>query len=341
MYRALVDRDPAFEGLFVAAIKTTGIFCRPTCTARKPNRENVEFFTGAQQAMLAGYRACKRCKPLEPANATPDWARSLMQRVEQSPQQRVTSQDLRRMKIDPARASRWFKQHHGMTFQAWHRARRMGLALHEVRNGTSVDRTALRHGYESSNGFREAFGKLFGVPPREGEDIKCMTAKWIDTPLGAMLAVADDDGLALLEFVDRRMLQTQIATLRRRFSATIVPGEHRTLTQTARELEKYFKGKLKRFETPLALRGTAFQERVWKRLMAIPYGEALSYAEMAIDLGERGAQRAVGKANGDNRLAIIIPCHRVIKADGTLCGYGGGLWRKQWLLDHERQTARH
>jgi len=161
----------------------------------------------------------------------------------------------------------------------------------------------------------------------------------IETPLGAMVAVADDSALYLLEFADRPMLATQMKTLQRRYGCSVVPGVNGVFELLERELSEYFSGDLREFSVPLDARGTEFQVAVWDRLRAIPYGETLSYGDMASDLGRPDAQRAVGKANGDNRLAIIVPCHRVVRGDGSLCGYGGGLWRKKRLLELEQGQA--
>jgi AraC family transcriptional regulator of adaptative response/methylated-DNA-[protein]-cysteine methyltransferase len=287
------------------------------------------------------------CKPLESAGASPAWVRSLLERIERDPSQRIRASDLRAMKIDPARASRWFKSHHGMTFQAYHRARRLGSAMTILRSDSStLDRAGDRSGYASLSGFRDAFVRQFGKPPGQanGETcrVACLFAQWLETPLGPMLAIADDAGLCLLEFVDRRMIESQLATLQRRFRSAIVPASknHPHIESINRELQRYFAGDLQRFTTPLSMPGTDFQLKVWHRLMKIPFGETFSYAAMARDIGVRDGQRAVGRANGDNRLAIIIPCHRVVRSDETLCGYGGGMWRKRWLLDHERSHAR-
>lgn len=340
MYQAVLRRDAEFDGVFFTGVKTTGIFCRPTCTARKPNPESVEFFSTAREALLAGYRACKRCRPMDMLGAPPEWVRQLSDFVERDPAKRLRAADLRAMRIDPDRASRWYKRNYGMTFQAYHRARRMGIALAAVRNGGDLNHVGLRNGYESTSGFREAFSRLFGKPPGQADDLACLVARRFDSPLGPLLTIASDEGLCLLEFVDRRMLKTQLATLRRRFDCAIVPGDNTHLLHIADELSQYFAGTLKHFTVPLVLRGTPFQLKTWKRLMDIPCGQTLSYAQMARDIGSPGSQRAVGKANGDNRLAIIVPCHRVVRSDGTLCGYGGGIWRKQWLLEHEQSHVR-
>jgi AraC family transcriptional regulator of adaptative response/methylated-DNA-[protein]-cysteine methyltransferase len=151
-----------------------------------------------------------------------------------------------------------------------------------------------------------------------------------------MVAVAGDEGLELLEFVDRRALETEVAAMRRRVGAAIVPGEHPVLAATSRQLREYFEGTRHEFALPLRQRGSEFQLRVWGALCDIPYGETASYSEIAARVGSPAAVRAVGVTNGRNQIAIVVPCHRVIRSDGSLCGYGGGRWRKQWLLDHER-----
>ena len=339
MYEALLGRDPSYDGIFVVGVKTTGIFCRPTCTARKPRPENVEYFSSAPEALLAGYRPCRRCHPLDGDRRPPAWVERLMERVDRAPAARVTDADLRAISIDPIRARRYFKRHYGMTFHAYHRARRMGLALGEVRRKRDLVQVGFRHGFDSPSGFRYAFARVFGHPPGRSRRLPCLFARWLETPLGAMLAVAGHEGLCLLEFVDRRGLETQIATLRRRLDRTIVPGRAEALDAIAQELARYFEGGLTRFTVPLHLPGTPFQVRVWERLRQIPFGETTSYSRIAADVGCPGASRAVGRANGENRLAIIVPCHRVVRADGTLCGYGGGVWRKKWLLEHERSAV--
>ena len=197
----------------------------------------------------------------------------------------------------------------------------------------------LDHGFDSPSGFRDAFARIFGTPPSGARAIDCLYAKWLETPLGAMLALANDDGLHLLEFVDRRGLEREIRALRRRVRHHVVPGEHRHLDQIGAELEAYFAGRSLVFATPLRLEGSPFQLSVWNALLAIPSGSTRSYADVAATIRHPSAVRAVGRANGDNKLAVVVPCHRVVGANGTLTGYGGGLWRKAWLLEHERTHA--
>jgi AraC family transcriptional regulator of adaptative response/methylated-DNA-[protein]-cysteine methyltransferase len=337
MYRALVNRDPSFEGIFFVGVRTTGIFCRPTCTAKKPARENVDFFASSSEALESGYRPCLRCHPLEPDKRPPELIERLSTEVERAPGGRLTDKELAAMSIDPSTARRQFKRHYGMTFQAYHRARRLGLALREVHRGGRVDEARNGSGFESESGFREAFAKIFGETPTTARTRSALFATRIDTPLGAMIAVADDKGLRLLEFVDRRATQRELSILRKRLRTNVVPGEHPHLTATREQLADYFSGKNLDFDIPLAPVGSPFQLRAWKILRSIPVGATRSYSWMAKRLGDENSRRAVGRANGTNMICIVIPCHRVIRADGTLCGYGGGLWRKKWLLEHERK----
>jgi AraC family transcriptional regulator of adaptative response/methylated-DNA-[protein]-cysteine methyltransferase len=339
MYRALVDHDPAFEGIFFVGVSTTGIFCRPTCRVRTPKRENVEFFGSTSDALHAGYRPCRRCEPLSESRKTPPVVAQLLAAVESEPTGRLRDADLVSRGIEPTTARRAFKRYCGMTFHAYHRARRMGLALAGVRQGKSMIDLQLDHGFESGSGFRGAFHRLVGTTPSRAHDVACLYAQWFDTPLGAMLALAGEDGLELLEFVDRRSLEREIEAVQRKLKRPVLPGGHRYLAQIGAELAAYFSGRELTFATPLALRGTPFQRAVWNALLAIPAGETRSYAQIAAAVERGTAVRAVGRANGDNRLCLIVPCHRVIGADGALTGYGGGLWRKQWLLDHERAFA--
>ncbi|MFN2509436.1 MAG: bifunctional transcriptional activator/DNA repair enzyme AdaA [Chthoniobacterales bacterium] len=339
MYRALCARDSSFEGIFIVGVRTTGIFCRPTCSAKKPAPENVEFFATPSDALLGGYRPCLRCQPMDPAQRPPELIERLRAEVEKAPGGRITDKELRALAIDPSTARRQFKRHYGMTFQAYHRARRMGLALREVRRGARVDSAQLESGFDSASGFREAFTRMFGDPPTAAKSRACLYVDRIETPLGMMVAIADDTGLRLLEFADRRALTRELQILRARLRASVVPGEHPHLAQIRGELADYFAGRSLEFSTPLAPVGSRFQLRTWEILRSIPSGETRSYSWMAERLKVPAARRAVGRANGTNMLCLVIPCHRVIRADGTLCGYGGGLWRKRWLLDHERKFA--
>src|SRR5215471_6859125 len=340
MYRALVNRDPSFEGIFYIGVRTTGIFCRPTCSAKKPARENVDFFATSNDALESGYRPCLRCHPLDPNARPPKLIERLRAEVERAPGGRITDKELEAISIDPSTARRQFKRHYGMTFQAYHRARRMGLALRGVQKGEREDEVRNGSGFESESGFRDAFTRIFGETPTVAKAQGGLFAERIETPLGAMLAIADDEGLRLLEFVDRRAMERELSILRKRLRTNVVPGEHRHLDAIHSQLADYFSGKNLELNVPVAPVGSPFQLRVWELLRSIPIGETRSYSWMAKKLGDVEMRRAVGRANGENMMCIIIPCHRVIRADGSLCGYGGGLWRKKWLLDHERRFVK-
>lgn len=225
-----------------------------------------------------------------------------------------------------------------MTFQACSRARRLSGALSQLRLGFDLDNTAADAGFESLSGFREAFSKVFGEPAGKADRATAIHLGWVETPIGPMIAGSRDGALVLLEFTNRRMMEAQIETLRRRFKAAFVPEDDAVIKQTRRELDEYFAAKRKEFSIPLDYPGTPFENKVWRELLRIPYGETRSYEDLAKLTGSKGAVRAVGSANGRNRIAIVIPCHRVIGSDGSLTGYGGGLWRKAELLKREGAT---
>ncbi|HVN76016.1 MAG TPA: methylated-DNA--[protein]-cysteine S-methyltransferase [Thermoanaerobaculaceae bacterium] len=335
MYRALVERDPAFDGLFFTGVTTTGIFCRTTCTARKPHRENVVFFPTAHDALEAGYRPCRVCRPFEAPASTPEPVRRLLADVEADPSLRISEEELRARGIDPAGLRRWFKKHHGMTFQAYARTLRVGAAFARIRQGDSATDAAFDHGWDSLSAFGEAFRKVMGAAPTHARG-PVVTVARVETPIGPMLAGATPDGVCLLEFLEPGAVEAQLVRLGAALNATLVPGTNPHLDRLADELRLYFSGQLRRFDVPLDMRGTPFQRKVWSALLTIPYGETRSYSEQARIVGDTAAVRAVASANGDNPIAVVVPCHRVVGADGSLSGYGGGLWRKRWLLDLER-----
>jgi AraC family transcriptional regulator of adaptative response/methylated-DNA-[protein]-cysteine methyltransferase len=338
-YRALMEKDSSYEGIFYVGVKTTGVFCRPTCTARKPKFENCEFYATAQEALLASFRPCKRCQPLSHPDQTSKLILTLVESVETTPEKRWKDQDFRDIGVDTSTVRRHFKKRFGMTFVAYARARRMGIALKKIRQGESVISTQLETGYESSSGFRDAFSKIMGAPPTNfGKHPNVLKASWLDTPLGPMLAISDEEALYLIEFVERRGLEREIERLRCQTKSAIIPGDTSPINSIKKELQLYFEGRLKEFKTPLHLLGSSFQKLVWEELLCIPYGETRSYADQSRSIGKPSACRAVANANGANQLAIVIPCHRIINSNGDLGGYGGGIARKQWLIDHEAKN---
>lgn len=240
------------------------------------------------------------------------------------------------MSVDAATARRQFKKRFGMTFVAYARARRLGLAIKQIREGGSVINTQLAAGYESGSGFREAFSHHFGTAPSKSANKFILYASWIDTILGPMVAMSSESALYLLEFVDRRGIEREIERLKQKTKAVIVPGKTEPIISIEQELVDYFDGKLKHFITPVVLLGSTFQQKVWDELKKIPSGETRSYLDIAKSIRQPNACRAVARANGANQLAIMIPCHRVINENGQLGGYAGGIARKEWLLNLEK-----
>ena len=338
-YTALVEKNAAYDGAFFAAVKTTGIFCRTTCTARKPKRENVCFYDTIHDALSAGYRPCKICRPMESANHIPEEIARLLQEVQLDPQFRLSEWELRQRGFDPNTLRRWFQKQYGMSFQAFCRMNRINAAFGAMKDGNSVLDAALDSGYASPSGFANAFEKAIGTTPGKAKrkPRNRLVYERFDAPLGPMIAVASEQGLCLLEFGDRRMLESEFADLQQRLDAVLLPGTNEFTKAAIQQIGEYFAGARKMFTVPLQAPGTAFQQQVWAALREIPFGEIRSYGEIATRIGAPKAVRAVGTANGMNRIAILIPCHRVIGADGALTGYGGGLWRKDWLLKHEKE----
>lgn len=340
MYRALAEKDISFEGRFIAAVKTTGIFCRPSCTARKPKPENVEFFNTTKEALQHGYRPCKICNPLEHPNETPGYIKDLIDELNLNPSLKFKDWDLRKRGVEPSTLRRWFLKNHGMTFHAYQRMYRINSAFKKIQNGEKVADAAFSSGYESISGFVDSFKSVFGKSPNKSMSEKIIDLCRIETPLGPMIACADEQGICLLEFTDRRMLESEFKDLSKRLNATIIPGDSKYFPELRQQLNEYFDQKRIEFTVPLSLQGTVFQISVWHELLRIPYGSTRSYQQQANALGNPGAVRAVANSNGMNKIAIIVPCHRVIGSDGQLTGYGGGLWRKEFLLDLEQKNSR-
>ena len=264
-----------------------------------------------------------------------------MGEVDLDPAKRWHDGDLEEMGLDPIAIRRWFVANHGLTFHAYTRLRRMGMALRQIQHGAPVSEAVLAHGYESESRFSEAFTLVFGNPPSAVDRESCIWINRISTPLGSMIMGVSDHGLCLLEFAERRMLDAQLKRLRQRMGRVFLPGDHPLMQQVKIELNGYFDNNLQNFTVPVQAPGTGFQESVWRALREIPYGEMRSYADIASTIGQPSAMRAVGRANGDNRIAIIIPCHRVVGSGGDLTGYGGGLWRKEYLLKLEQAQSFH
>ncbi len=337
-YNYIGRKNTDYEGVFITAVKTTGIFCRPSCRARKPKPENVEFYDTVQQALQNGYRPCKICKPMEQLDETPEYIQLIIKELHQNPFLKLKDKDLRQRAIEPSHIRRWFKKYHNMTFHAYQRLLRINSAYNDIKKGETISNSAFDSGFGSLSGFSENYQSIFGNSPSKNNDKSVINIIRFTTPIGPMFACASKKGICLLEFTDRRMLETEFKDLIKKLNAVILPGKNPHLDQVQTEIQEYFKSTRRSFTVALHTPGTDFQKMAWNSLHEIPYGETRSYAQQAKLLGNPNAVRAVGTANGHNRIAIIIPCHRVIASNGKLAGYGGGLHRKQWLIDFEKNN---
>ena len=339
LYAALVDRDPTYEGRAFVGVTTTGIFCRLTCPARKPKRENAQFFSTTDACIEAGFRPCKRCKPLASSREVDPIVDRLLTALNDAPSKRWSEADVIALGIDPSTARRNFRKAFGATFLEVARMRRVRAGAEARKNGEKTVEAQLEAGFESSSGFRSAFAKILGKAPGSFTGKESLKADFLDTPLGPMIILADEKALWLLEFADRKAIGRQLQTAERDFGSSAGLGSTAVTDETKQQLSDYFEGQRADFDLPMAQFGTDFFRRVWDELCQIPLGTTRSYKEMAAAIGRPTAMRAVARANASNRLAIVVPCHRVIAANGDLAGYAGGTWRKSWMLDHERELG--
>lgn len=340
LYDALLARDAGFDGCAWVGVTSTGVFCRLTCPARKPRRENCRFYGSIAGCLAAGYRPCKRCHPLAPAAQGNPMILGLLDALQRDPAHRWSEADITARGHDPSTVRRTFKKQYGLTFLDMARQARLRTGAATLPSGGRVIDAQLEAGYESPAAFRAGFARWLGLPPgRFATRDALLRADWIDTKLGVMIAVSDASALHLLEFTERRALPGALQRLYAAVKGRLGFGRFAPTDQIERELDAFFAGRSAQFETALAPRGMPFTQQVWRALRQIPAGETRSYSDVARAIGRADATRAVARANGANPIAIVIPCHRVLGADGALTGYGGGLWRKQALIDLERGYA--
>lgn len=335
-YQALLERASEYTGVFFVGVKTTGVFCISVCRARKPKRENVEFYRDFKSALDAGFRPCKVCRPTENAYSAPLLIEQTLELVRANPKARISDAQLRKHNISPERVRRWFLQNHGITFQAFQRMQRVNIALQELKGGRAATDVALDNGYESLSGFGYTYKRLTGAAPTQLSQV--IMIHRFTTPLGPMFVCATERGVCLLEFTDRRMLETELRDLQRLLNARIMSGENIHTRQAEKEISEYFSGTRRQFDLMLDTPGRDFQRSVWQALRAVPYGLTSHYQALSEQIGKPNAVRAVAAANGANRVAIVIPCHRIIGKDGSMTGYGGGVARKKWLIEHEEKV---
>jgi AraC family transcriptional regulator of adaptative response/methylated-DNA-[protein]-cysteine methyltransferase len=335
-WAAFMRRDRSWDGRVVGAVKTTGIYCKPSCPARRPKREHVIFYASTEEARAAGFRPCLRCKPDEVGRDREAVAAAvkLIERAEEAPSLAELAEAVG---YAPHHFQRLFKRDLGVSPAEYARGLRSRRAEQALKANGRVTDAVYDAGYQSPSGFYSDAKERLGMTPSAWRDGgRGETIRWttFDSPLGQMLIAATSKGICRLTFDDSE------DSLRRLFpKATVVRDEG--------GLKELVEGALAAIERPLAapdlpidVAGTAFQEAVWRELRKIPAGETRSYAEIAAAIGQPKAVRAVGTANGDNHVAVLIPCHRVIRSDGSLGGYAGGLDRKRKLLAAEgRQDA--
>jgi AraC family transcriptional regulator, regulatory protein of adaptative response / methylated-DNA-[protein]-cysteine methyltransferase len=331
----VLARDP--QAAFFYAVTTTGVFCRPACTSRRPLRENVRFFLTPAQAEAAGFRACRRCKPFRGRATSP--IDQIRKHLEANLDRRVRLEELGRIAgVSPFTAQRIFKQAMGASPSQYQRALRAGTLRNELRSGASVTSAIYNAGFNSSS--RAYEGDPLGMPPARfaaggsGERIGYGTG---ETPFGWMIVGGTARGLCWLALAESEAAAEQ--TLRDEFPAADVEREASLDELVQSALASVREGRdLSDALTagqPLDLRGTVFQLRVWQALRQIPRGETRSYSQLAAELGDRNATRAVARACATNRVAILVPCHRVVGASGSLTGYRWGVERKRRLLEAE------
>ncbi len=336
LYQALLERDARYDAQVFVCVSSTGVFCRLTCPARKPLQKNCTFFGSVGECIEAGFRACKRCHPLAPMATEDPVIAALLAALDAQPDHRWRESDIADMGFDLSTVRRSFKRQFGMTFLEMARHRRLRGGFETLGRGGSVIAGQLEAGFESASAFRTAFAKLLGKAPGHLSDDPILFADWVPTPLGDMVSVTCRSRLHLLEFIDRRALPKELERLNGFAKGRLGIGKTKPGAQIRDELCAFFEGSASRFRTPLAFHGSEFSKAVWQALQEIPAGTTRSYSDVAKHIGRPSAVRAVARANGANQIALVVPCHRVIGADGALTGYGGGLWRKQKLLEIER-----
>ncbi|RFU47381.1 bifunctional DNA-binding transcriptional regulator/O6-methylguanine-DNA methyltransferase Ada [Paraburkholderia sp. DHOC27] len=339
-WQALSQRDPDADGAFFYGVKTTGVFCRPSCASRQPRRENVDFFASADAARAAGFRDCKRCQPGRLPREIEIVNRACAA-LDADPQQRLTLAQLSdAVHVSPFHLQRLFKRVVGVSPRQYQAAQR-GAALREaLQRGSDVTRAAVDAGFGSPSRMYETTSTELGMAPsayrRKGAGLTVRFA-CAPTALGLVLVAATSKGICKIGFSDDA--DTLIDELRDEFTNAELIEDTTQLAPFIGQVQAYLHGTQHRLELPLDIATTAFRQRVWDALRRIPYGETRSYSEIASAVGSPRAVRAVASACASNPVALAIPCHRVVQKGGALAGYRWGLPRKAALLDAEAQQT--
>jgi AraC family transcriptional regulator of adaptative response/methylated-DNA-[protein]-cysteine methyltransferase len=343
-WRAILARDRRHDGRFVFGVRTTGIYCRPSCPARKPGRQNIVFYPHPDAAERAGFRACLRCHPRRAPEAHPH--ATLVRRVvayieEHAQDERMTLATLaREAGLSPYHLQRTFRRATGISPRQYADAVRLGTLKERLKRKEPVTMAMVESGYGSSSRLYERSPQALGMTPGDyrsggtGARIAYTVAK---TEIGPLMVAATERGICSIRIGEDGGVASE--ALRREFPAAAVRRDEAALGRWVRAVVRHLSGQSTSLDLPLDVRATAFQWRVWEALRAIPYGETRSYHEVARIVGSPGAARAVGRACATNPVALIIPCHRVVRGDGSLGGYAWGLDLKRSLLERERDAA--
>jgi AraC family transcriptional regulator of adaptative response/methylated-DNA-[protein]-cysteine methyltransferase len=338
-WSAVMARDSAHDGTFVFAVATTGVYCRPSCPARRPRRENVTFFSSPERAEKAGFRACLRCRPRSfSGNPQSDSAKEICRYIEQHLDEPITLDRLgKAFRQSPFHLQRRFKAALGITPREYADSCRLRLLKRNLQAGDNVTRAMYDAGYGSSSRLYEKTASQLGMTPdkyRRGAIAATVRYAIADSPLGRMLIAATDKGVCAIQFA--RSDGELIEGLKREFPFAVRKADEGGLQNWVAALLEKMAGKELNAALPLDIRATAFQRRVWTYLQSIPFGATRSYIEVAKGIGQPSASRAVARACATNPVAVAIPCHRVVREDGGISGYRWGVERKKRLLELEK-----
>ncbi len=339
-WNAVIARDSGHDGEFVFAVATTGVYCRPSCPARRPRRENVAFFSRPEQAEKAGFRACLRCRPRSlSGNPQSDSAKAICRYIEQHLDEPITLERLgKTFRQSPFHLQRRFKAALGITPREYADSCRLRLLKRNLQAGDNVTRAMYDAGYGSSSRLYEKTASQLGMTPdkyRRGAIAATVRYACADSPLGRMLIAATDRGVCAIQFA--RSDGELIEGLKREFPFAVRKPDEGGLQAWVEALLSKMAGKELNAALPLDIRATAFQRRVWTYLQSIPFGATRSYSQVAKAIGQPSASRAVARACATNPVAVAIPCHRVVREDGSISGYRWGVERKKTLLEMEQR----
>jgi AraC family transcriptional regulator of adaptative response/methylated-DNA-[protein]-cysteine methyltransferase len=337
---AVIARDAAHDGKFVFAVATTGVYCRPSCPARRPRRQNVTFYPHPEQAEKAGFRACLRCRPRSiSGNPQSDLAKQICRYIEQHLDEPITLDRLgKAFRQSPFHLQRRFKAALGITPREYADSCRLRQLKRNLQAGDNVTRAMYDAGYGSSSRLYEKTASQLGMTPdkyRRGAIAATVRYACADSPLGRMLIAATDRGVCAIQFANSD--GELIEGLKREFPFAVRKPDEGGLKAWVAALLSKMSGKELNAALPLDIRATAFQRRVWRYLQSIPFGATRSYLEVAKGIGQPSASRAVARACATNPVAVAIPCHRVVREDGNISGYRWGVERKKTLLELEQR----